>query len=295
MNELLTNGDLAMHHSKYISKNIFSFYDNNIKEIYEQKNLLRNIFSSIFKNKKIEEHFYIVYQPIFSLMEDKISYVEVLTRFKHSQIKSEPSIFIPLIEEMNLIEELGYYIIERCFDDYKDLKNYSIIKLSINLSVKQLNNINFYKHIKQLINNFSILSQNIVFEITETSFMKEPQKALKTINSLSDLGFFFALDDFGTGYSSLQYLKEIPLKIIKIDKTLIQDIATHRKSLIILESLVNLFKSLNLEVIAEGVQDIHTFRILKDLSFDYVQGFLISPPLEKENLIKLIEKNSYKI
>lgn len=293
LGELLTNSDLAMHHSKNTIKNSFAFYDLFIKETYEQKNILRNALLTILKKNILKDHFYIVYQPIYSLKEEKITSTEVLLRFKHDSIKSEPSMFIPLLEELNLMKNIDNYVIEKSFADFDDLKKYSITKLSINLSISQLRSDDFYKNIKQLLSSFSIQPQNIIFEITETSFMKEPDKILKIINSLNDLGFSFALDDFGTGYSSLQYLKEIPIKNLKIDKTFIKDISYNKKSLNIIKALLKMSKSLNLEITAEGVEDFSTFTTLKNLEFDYVQGFFISPPLELGNFIKLIKKNNY--
>lgn len=295
LNELLTNSDLAMYHSKYTSKNTFHFYDKTIKELYEQKNLLRNSLSSIFKNKNLEEHFYIVYQPIFSIKENKITHLEALARFKHSKINSEPSIFIPLLEELNFMEEFGYYILEKCLIDFSEIKNYGIHQLSINLSISQLKSGYFFLKVKQFIKDFSIFPENIIFEITETNFMKEPNQIINTINSLYDAGFSFALDDFGTGYSSLQYIKDLPIQYIKIDKIFIKDILLNEKSYNIFKSLVNLIRSLNLKIIVEGVQDINSFKILQELDCDYAQGYLISKPLEKHNLIKLIEKNSIRI
>lgn len=295
LNELLTNSDLAMYHSKYTSKNTFHFFDKNIKELYEEKNLLRNSLISIFKNKNLQEHFYIVYQPIISIKENKISHLEVLARFNHSKINSDPSKFIPLLEELNFIEEFGYYIIEKSLIDFSEIKNYGIDKISINLSVNQLKSGRFFNNLKQLIKNFSVFPENIIFEITETSFMKEPNRIINAINSLYDASFSFALDDFGTGYSSLQYIKDLPIEYIKIDKIFVKDIFLNEKSYNIFKSFVNLSKSLNLKTIAEGVQDVNSFKILQELDCDYAQGYLISKPLEKKDLIKFIIKNNIKI
>ncbi|MFN3603949.1 MAG: EAL domain-containing protein [Leptonema sp. (in: bacteria)] len=295
LNELLTNSDLAMYHSKNTTKNTYHFFSESIKKTYEQKNLLRNILVSIIKNKIIEKHFYLVYQPIYSLKENKITHIEALIRFRHDEIYAEPSFFIPLLEELNFIEEIGNYVIEKSLNDYLEIKNFWDYKISINLSLMQLKSNQFFNSLKKTLTYLSIEPEKIIFEITESVFIKDPDSIIKAINSLVDFGISFALDDFGTGYSSLHYLKSFPIQYIKIDKSFLLNIINDEKSYILLRSLFDLSKTINCKVIAEGVQDISTFNILKELNCDYVQGYLISKPLEKKELITFLTKYSDKI
>ncbi len=297
LDTLLTHADLAMYQIKYSTKNSYYFFDNNLKSLYEEKNLLRNELIAIFRNQKFKEYFYLVYQPIYNLKLKRVSHLEVLLRFHHPNMNATPTDFIPLLEELNYITEIGNFIIEKSILDLAELQNnvdYEL-KISINISTKQITDKNFYKTI---INQYKDLSQynlknhQIIFEITESIFFPNSTKALRMINSLSDLGFLFALDDFGTGYSALAYLKDMPLKYIKIDKRFCSDIVVNPRSQLIVRNIINLAHLLQMQTIVEGVEDLITMKKLIELGADYIQGYYISKPLKKEELIAFIKENA---
>ena len=295
LNTLLTHADLAMYQIKYSTKNSYYFFDSNLKSLYEEKNLLRNELITIFRNQAFKEYFYLVYQPIYDLKLKRISHLEVLLRFHHPYMKATPTDFIPLLEELNYITEIGNFIIEKSILEFVELQNYVDyeLKLSINISTKQITDKNFYKAI---INQYKDLSQfnlknhQIIFEITESIFFPNFTRALRVISSISDLGFLFALDHFGTGYSALAYLKDMPLKYIKIDKRFCSDIVVNPKSQLIVRNIINLAHLLQMQTIVEGVEDLITMKKLIELGADYIQGYYVSSPLKKEELIAFIKE-----
>jgi len=295
LNELITHADLAMYQVKYSTKNSYYFFDNRIKSQYEQKNLLRNELIKIFRNNQLEDHFYLVFQPIYNLKLKKINHLEVLLRFQHESIQASPNLIIPILEELNFITEMGNFVIGRSLNDFIQIKNMieDELKLCINISTKQILDKNFYKYIVSIYKDFSkynIKNDQIIFEITESTFINDPLRAIRIINSLNDMGFEFAIDDFGTGYSSLSYLKTLPIKYIKIDKSFSEDIAINPKTEVVVRSIISLAHSLNLFTIVEGVEDILTIRKIKELNGDYVQGFILTNPLIKEELIDFIKE-----
>ncbi|GIX42853.1 MAG: hypothetical protein KatS3mg129_2586 [Leptospiraceae bacterium] len=295
LNELLTNADLAMYQVKYSTKNSYYFFDSKLKSFYEQKNQLRNELITIFRNHQIQDHFYLVYQPIYNLKLKKINHIEVLLRFQHPLLKSYPADFIPLLEELNYISIIGNYIIKKSIEDLIDIQNRlnEKINISINISPKQIIDKNFYKDIMLLYNTYSkynIKTNQIILEITENILIDNPAKVLRVINSLHDIGFSFAIDDFGTGFSSLSYLKELPVKYIKIDKKFTEDLVLNPKTELIVRSIINLAHLLGYNTIIEGIEDYITLKKVIELKGDYVQGYYLTPPLPKEELINFLEK-----
>lgn len=297
LDELLTNADLAMYEVKYSIKNSYYFFDLKIKSTYEKKNHLRNELIRIFRNGQIKHHFYIEYQPVYSLKRNEFSHLETLLRFTHPEILASPIEFIPLLEELKFMPEIGRFIFEETIKSFLEIRNEisKDLSLSINVSYLQMIDKNFYKEVQKI---YNVLLQNhispdrVIFEITESAFIKEPNKVIRVMNSLNDYGFLFAIDDFGTGYSSLGYLKNLPLNYLKIDKTFIKDIVINPKSELIVRSIIHLAKTLNLHIIVEGIEDYITLKKMYDLNCDYIQGYYISKPLPKEEIISLIKNFS---
>ncbi len=297
LDELLTNADLAMYEVKYSIKNSYYFFDSKIKSTFEKKNLLRNELIKIFKDGQLKHHFYIVYQPVYSLKRNEISHIETLLRFSHPEITAKPMDFIPLLEELKYMPEISRFIFQETIKDFLEIRN-EISKdliLNINISYFQMIDKNFYKEVQKI---YHVLRQNqispdrLIFEITESAFIKDPNKIIRVMNSLSDYGFLFAIDDFGIGYSSLGYLKDLPINYLKIDKSFIKDILFNPRSELIVRSIIHLANTLNLNVIVEGVEDYITLKKIYDLNCDYIQGYYISKPLPKEEIISLIKNFS---
>ncbi len=294
LDELLTNADLAMYEVKYSNKNSYYFFDLKIKSLYEKKNLLRNELIKIFKNKQIKHYFYIVFQPVYSLKRNEFTHIETLLRFSHPEISATPKDFIPLLEELKFISELGRFLFEESIKNFLEIRN-EISKdliLSVNISYYQMIDKNFYKEVQKiyhLLRQHDIPPDRLIFEITESAFIKEPNKVIRVMNSLSDYGFLFAIDDFGKGYSSLEYLKDLPWNYLKIDQSFTKDVVLNPRAELITRSIIYLANNLNLNIIVEGVEDYFTLKKMYDLNCDYIQGYYISKPLPKEELIPFMK------
>ncbi|HHS48983.1 MAG TPA: EAL domain-containing protein, partial [Desulfurella acetivorans] len=200
--------------------------------------------------------------------------VEALLRWNSKDGIILPNEFIPILEETNLIIELGYHIFEQAIDQIKIWQKMGFtVEIAINLSPIQLDDANFLKNFFALINRSNVDKNLIEIEITESTLIRHLDKLTK----LNEYGLKIFIDDFGTGYSSLSYLKEVPISGIKIDKAFIKEMF-EKKNFEILKTIINLSKALNLKVIAEGVETKAQLNALKSLNCDEVQGFLIAKP-----------------
>jgi EAL domain-containing protein (putative c-di-GMP-specific phosphodiesterase class I) len=165
--------------------------------------------------------------------------------------------------------------------------------VSINLSVKDLLNKALLPYIKQLLNDYPLDPKWITLEITESAFMYDPENAILAIKALHALGLRFSVDDFGTGYSSLSYLKQIPINELKIDQSFTRDIAKIDKVARLVHATVLLGHSLDMKVVAEGIEDQETFDILKEFGCDLGQGYLFSQPISSKDFLTWLRESKW--
>lgn len=228
----------------------------------------------------------VFYQPKVDLKTDRIIQVEALVRWIHPYKGfMSPSLFVPLAEETGHIKKITLWLISKAFEQCAIWEKKKIpIQISLNLSVKDLLNRNLFSTISNLIHTHQINPTNITFEITESAFMQDPDNALGAIKKLKGLGFSFTIDDFGTGYSSMSYLKQLPVNEIKIDKSFIQDITRSSRDAQIVRSTIELGHSLELKVVAEGIEDEDAYELLKSFNCDIGQGYYMSKPMSLKEL-----------
>ncbi|MGC9101757.1 MAG: EAL domain-containing protein [Desulfurella sp.] len=282
--KLITNAEIALVDAK--KKNLFlSFYqeDSNIK-IQEKLQLQVKLKNAIKNNE-----FILFYQPKLSLNDLHIHSVEALLRWNSKNGIVLPNEFMALLEETNLITQLGYKIFEQSINQIIAWQKMGFnIQIAVNVSPIQLDDPNFVENVVELIENSKIDKSLIEIEITESTLIKHLDKLTK----LNKNGIKIFIDDFGTGYSSLSYLKEIPLSGIKIDISFIREMF-EKKNFEILRTIINLSKILNLKVIAEGVETKEQLRALKELNCDEVQGFLIAKPDLPQNIEYLFSQTLF--
>ncbi|MGB9744054.1 MAG: EAL domain-containing protein [Desulfurella sp.] len=282
--KLITNAEIALVDAK--KKNLFlSFYqeDSNIK-IQEKLQLQIKLKNAIKNNE-----FILFYQPKLSLNDLHIHSVEALLRWNSKNGIVLPNEFMALLEETNLITQLGYKIFEQSINQIIAWQKMGFnIQIAVNVSPIQLDDPNFVENVVELIENSKIDKSLIEIEITESTLIKHLDKLTK----LNKNGIKIFIDDFGTGYSSLSYLKEIPLSGIKIDISFIREMF-EKKNFEILRTIINLSKILNLKVIAEGVETKEQLRALKELNCDEVQGFLIAKPDLPQNIEYLFSQTLF--
>ncbi|MGC8791011.1 MAG: EAL domain-containing protein, partial [Desulfurella sp.] len=224
-----------------------------------------------------------------SLNDLHIHSVEALLRWNSKNGIVLPNEFMALLEETNLITQLGYKIFEQSINQIIAWQKMGFnIQIAVNVSPIQLDDPNFVENVVELIENSKIDKSLIEIEITESTLIKHLDKLTK----LNKNGIKIFIDDFGTGYSSLSYLKEIPLSGIKIDISFIREMF-EKKNFEILRTIINLSKILNLKVIAEGVETKEQLRALKELNCDEVQGFLIAKPDLPQNIEYLFSQTLF--
>ncbi|WP_051685279.1 EAL domain-containing protein [Clostridium sp. KNHs205] len=275
---LLKNADSAMYSAKVTGKNTFAYFKPAMNE-----RLMEKIQNQSELRRAIEKREFIVYyQPQIDLNTDKITGFEALVRWDHAEKGIlKPSEFISLSEETGLIVPIGIIVMEEALKQLKEWqdKGYTDLTMSINVSVRQLKDNDFYSKVKEVIEQTGVNPANIELEITESAALQESEHAKSVIEALSELGISFALDDFGTGYSSMNYLKLYPISSIKMDKSFLDTLFTDEFNKSIIESTIALVQSMNLTVTAEGLESSEQEEFLKSARCNRAQGFLYSEAL----------------
>lgn len=281
---LLKTADMAMHTAKEEGKNRYKFFDINILNILKRQSEIEKALRTAIENNEI----FMVFQPKISIKDEKVNGFEALVRWVNDELGFiSPAEFIPIAESSGLIIDLGKYIIEESFKKCKELycSTKSKFHIAINISDIQLREEGFISFISEMLEKYNIPPEFIEFEITEGVIMKSVVKNIELLIGLKRLGVSIALDDFGTGYSSLSYLKRLPIDVLKIDKSFVDGIGVDEKSEYIAESIIKLSHSLNLKVVAEGVETKEQLGYLDKMKCDVAQGYYFSKP-EKLEVIK---------
>ncbi len=277
--ELMKNADTAMYKAKESGKNSFVFFDHAMNESIVEKVKLESAL-----RLGLEQHaFSIVYQPQVEALTGKVVGFEALLRWRTPEFDVTPAKFIKIAEETGLIIPIGLWVIEEASRFAARLQDEGIPNLimSINISTRQLLQNDFVSSIKQIIKKTNIPPQNIGLEITETTLMESFETNLEKLQNIRDYGIGIHLDDFGTGYSSLNYLRNLPINIIKIDKSFIEDIY-HGLQQSLIATIITLAHQMNLQVIAEGVETREQLEFLENNNCDIIQGFSCSKPVNEE-------------
>ena len=246
--------------------------------------------NEIFEAYKNNE-FVIFHQPIVHLASQKIVGSEALIRWQSPKNGIiSPGKFIDILENSSMIVPVGYWIFEQCFEDYKKIqKIYSgPFSISINVSGRQFLHHEFIDNIKKLVDKHSVNPKKFKIEIIERVMM---ESAILTdiLKQLRTIGFEISLDDFGTGFSSLQYLAEMPIDYLKIDRSFVVNLFKDKKTLAVVKSILFLAQQLNLKVITEGLETQEELNLMTELGSDYGQGYLFSKPIKFENFIQLLK------
>ena len=286
--ELMRNSHTAMYHAKQLGRNNFQFFAHQMNEKARHRLSLEAMLREAIEKDEIKLH----YQPKVNLESGRITGVEALARWTHSQAgEISPEEFIPLAEETGLIIPLGQYILEACCKFTRRMLNEGVNfgRVAVNLSPRQFLCENLVENIAATLAHYEIPSQCIELEITESALIDDPEQALNLLTAIKKLGVHLAIDDFGTGYSSLSYLQMFPLDTLKIDRSFIVGMLEGRQSLP--ASIVNLAHNLDLNVVAEGVEQAEQFDELKNMNCNEIQGFFYGKPMPGHELIDFISEH----
>lgn len=287
---LLKNADTSMYYTKELGKHGYSIYS----EFLGSKALHYSYFVNELKKAIKNDEFTLFYQPLININTGKVKGMETLIRWKHpSKGWIPPSEFIPIAERCGLILDIGRWIFEKACQQKRDwdLKGFDKMTLSINLSSKELMQKSLLTFISHIIDKYSLDYKFIQVEITETTAMMNMDTSIKVLGQLKSLGVKVALDDFGTGYSSLNYLKSLPIDVIKLDGSFIKSVVNENQEEEIINAVIQLGHILNLEVLAEGIETREQLLFLKKHNCDTGQGFLFSRPLPSGEIEQLISRD----
>lgn len=287
--ELLKLSGIAMTEAKAKGKNCFSIFDEKMKEKLDTEIQLTNDLYEVVSDKPFE----LYYQPQIDSVTNKVTGAEALIRWihpKHGMIS--PNLFIPLIEKNGMMLDVGNWVIEEAFKQQKKwVENHDFdIIVSVNLSGHQLTSKQFQDYIESLSKNPYYDFTKIEFEVTESTFLRQWDVALETLEKLHELGASIAIDDFGVDYSSLRYIKNMPLTTLKIDKSFVDGIGINIKDEAIIQTIITLAKSLNMNLVAEGVESKHQIEFLDKHACHTIQGYYYSKPLSVLEFNKFINQ-----
>lgn len=290
INELIKNADLAMYSAKTSGKNAYRFFDSFMDYDFNRKNELDEMLTNVIEKKEV----YLLYQPQVNMLSGEITGYEALMRINSELLGFvSPEEFIPIAEDNGMINELGEWALyEACMFNNTIIKNgYGPYKVSVNVSTSQLKKDNFIDIIKSIPAKTGMSLKYLEIEITESVLMQSFEHNLKLINQIKELGVAIALDDFGTGYSSFNYLTQLPIDTLKIDKSFIDDICHNENDKYIANTIISLAHQMNIAVVAEGVESMDQLEILQDQLCDTLQGYLFSKPITASELAKIITQH----
>lgn len=288
---LLKNADIAMYRAKDGGRDTFLFYAAEMNTQAEKRLSLENGL----RNAIIENEFSLYYQPQFDVNDGKIRSAEALLRwFRSDGSIVNPGDFIPILEETGKIKTVGAWVIEQACSQLArwHASGWKDLRISINLSSHQLNDEKLPNFIADVLNKYHLPADYLELEITESMLVRQDTRTEAVFGKLVNLGVRLAVDDFGTGYSSLSYLHRLSIDTLKIDRSFIENIPGNENSEMIARAIVGLGKSLQLRLIAEGVENSEQLEFVRGLGCDFVQGFLLSRPVSADEFSQLLNTES---
>lgn len=282
---LIKHADIAMYKAKEHAGNTYAFFN----ESTNQKVIRRHSIELALHHAVERDELSLVYQPLIDANTSNLFGVEALIRWQSEQLGTvSPAEFIPIAEDCGVIHTIGSWVIDQVLRDFKQLRQLNDeISVSINTSIRQLEDPEFAQVLIGHLNQQTINTEKIILEVTETAIMQHSKHIIESMSSLSESGVQFALDDFGTGYSSMDYLKLLPINYIKIDQSFVSDLEQNESSTAIVKAIIHLSHALNIKTIAEGIETSIENKFLIDEKCEYLQGYFHSKPL---SLIKLLEQ-----
>ena len=284
---LLQAADVAMYVAKE-ARGGYEFYD------AEQRHYTPARLALVGELRRAidENELMLYYQPKADLATGRITGVEALARWQHPQRGLlAANDFIPLAEHTSLIRPVTLHLLELAIRQCRDWQEAGLdLSVGVNLSVQNLLDLQLPGDLAKLLEIYRVHPEKLELEITESMIMTKPKRAMAVINRLSEMGVSLAIDDFGTGYSSLVYLKQLPVSVLKIDKSFVMNMTAGEDDAVIVQSTVDLGRNLGLTVVAEGVETERVYERLRSVGCDIAQGYYLSRPIPPEDLATMLEQ-----
>lgn len=285
---LINDADTALFRAKQSGKNCHVFFSAELDDARRKRSKLLHRLQQAVEAGEFE----IQYQPQVDITSQRIVGLEALLRWSPASDEQEPigpDVFVPILEDAGLIDSVGLWVTKQACQDFRQLIDTQVIdtetRLSVNVSARQLRKDRFVADIQHALLTAGIKPVQLVLEVTESVLVNSFESGI--IDALKELGVSISIDDFGTGFSSLAYLGQLPVDEVKIDRCFVQDIGNKPHARPIVAAILALANSLNLEVIAEGVEDAQTLAELKDLGCTTYQGFCFAKPMSSDSLARM--------
>ncbi len=291
LDELMKHADTAMYKAKKNGRNNAHTFTRQLSAAMHE----RLQIEQQLRNALAKEELYLVYQPKYNLQTKKVTGFEALIRWENDKLGFvSPDRFIPVAEEIGLIDEIGYLVFEKAciaFQEFRQIDPH-LQHIAINISTIQFRQKDFITHLNALSFKTGLHPTQIELEVTESYVMEDIERNIANLQTLRENGYKIAIDDFGTGYSSFGYLKKLPITTLKIDKSFVDDICTETKDKNIVQTIITLADNLDFETVAEGIEEEEQERLLLKMGCRTGQGYYFSRPLKPEDLIRFLEAQS---
>ena len=292
------NGDSVESLIEYAEVELVANLENRkLQTVYSSRS--RSLFSarqwmSELRHAIVTDQLFLTFQPKVHLLTGSVTGVEVLLRWQHPEHGVIlPDQFIPVAERTGLIIPLTLWVLQQSLLQCRQWNQMGLnVGVAVNLTMWNLETPELPDQIAALLRDTGVSPKNLELEITETNIMSDPQRVIRTLNQIRDLGVRFAIDDFGTGYSSFAYLTKLPVSSIKIDKSFVQNIETVRDNSVIVKSIIDLGHNLNLKVVAEGVETATARKLLTAFQCDEGQGYYFCRPIPADAMTRFLLKSS---
>ena len=287
-NELIKNADVALYQAKEQGKNKYHVFHTGMNMQSYRSFIMQNDLRKAIERDEFE----LVYQPRVNVATGKVESAEALLRWNHPSWGAvSPSEFIPLAEQTGQIVEIGDWVLRTACQQLKrwEENDYNSIRLAINFSAQQFMQKDLLSTVERILEETKVATNLVEIELTESALLNNEEFIINTLQRLREMGITISIDDFGTGYSSLHYLSRLPINILKIDKSFIQGITEKTsENRLITSTIISLAKSLDLSIIAEGVETKEQLEFLSLHQCDEVQGYLFSPPVPQRTFEKMM-------
>ncbi len=285
--DMFDKAESALLNSRSKGENTVGFFKKEFEESARKKVELRNGLNEAMAKNQFVLH----YQPYFDIKTGSIKGAEALLRWQRNGRLTPPMEFIPFLEQSGMITKVENWILGEVASKMKiwSDKGFNVVPVSVNISPASFGDPHIKDNIKAALDKNGIKSDLFNLDIVERTFIDNLEYSRKLLSYFKESGLGLSIDDFGTGYSSLSYLADLPFDILKIDISFVRKMLSDKHSRYIVETIIYLSKKLNMKSIAEGVETEEQFKLLKELGCDYIQGFLLSKPLEETKFEKLLE------
>ena len=286
---LLTQADAAMYQAKTQLDSSYCVFQSEMLDATAAKLELAGELRYAIERNELT----LVFQPIVGLSSNRTEGFEALLRWRHPVYGFvPPNEFIPIAESKGLIVEIGEWVLrEACQQAVKWRNEFQRdVMVSVNVSIRQLTSDGFVKTVLDILDSTQLSAGSLKLEVTESLLMQQPEQTIAILQSLREIGTKISIDDFGTGYSSLAYLHQMPLDVLKVDRSFVNGMFDSEKHLAIVRTIIGLASSLQLQVIAEGVETVEQLQKLQSLGCDMIQGYFLSKPIPAADAIKLLER-----